>query len=74
MVEPQLKRNLGVVIIKDGADKAVHYAINKIYEERVGFKFKVITHTTTSDRAAKVIAMIFNQDEDVCAMYDCDKN
>ena len=58
MLDPQLKRNLGtclgVVQIKDGTDKVGHDTINKIYEEIAGLKFKVITHATTSNRAAKV--------------------
>ena len=62
-----------MVRIKYWADKAGHDIINKTYEERVGFKIKVIEHVTTSDRATKDIATMLNQDEDFCDVYDCDR-
>ena len=77
MVDPQLKCKLGMCLgiarIKDGTDKAGCDTTNKIYEERVGFKCKVITYATTSSRATKDAAKMFNQDEDFCDMLYCDK-
>ena len=74
MVDPQLKRNLGaclvMVRVKDGSDKAGHDTINKIYEERVGFKCKAIINATTSERAAKGMSAMFNKDADVCDIHD----
>ena len=77
MVEPNLKSNLvmciGIVWIKHGTEKAGYDAINKFYEEKVGFKCKVITHAKTSDRAAKGIVTMFNPNDDACDVHDCDK-
>ena len=71
---PQLKRDLGTFfdmkLVKDGASKAGY---SKMNEERVGLKRKVIVHVTSSDIDPKGIAMMFNQDEDVCGVRDCDK-
>ena len=54
-----------MVRIKYSTNKTGHDAINEIYEEIIGFKYVVIMHDTTSDRATKVIAKMFNHDEDV---------
>ena len=77
MVDPNLKCNLvtclGMTRIKDGADEDGHDTLFKIFVERVRLKHNEIAHTTTSDRAAKVVATMFNHNEDVCNMHDCDK-
>ena len=58
--------------VKDDANETGHDALPKIFVKRVGFKHNEIMHTTTSYRLAKIIATIFNHDEDVCDMHDCD--
>ena len=76
MVGSILKYDSGVrlviIRVRDGTDEAGCTTINKIFEERVGIKHKEISHATTSDRAAKIIATMFNHNKDVCDMCCCD--
>ena len=77
MAYPRLKCDLdiclGVVRVKDGADKTGHATINLIFDERVGFKYEQITHATTTDRSEKFIVTTFNHYEDVCNTHGSNK-
>ena len=58
---------------RHGPGKAGCEGINNICEERVGLKYKAMAHAKTSDRAAKVMATMLNDDENTFDIRNCDK-